>query len=46
VAEILAYRAHVDAAMSRLLEDGAFPAPVVELGCITNSSIRSSCSPT
>jgi ergothioneine biosynthesis protein EgtB len=32
VAEILAYRAHVDAAMSRLLEDGAFPAPVVELG--------------
>jgi len=32
VAEILDYRAHVDAAMSRLLDDGAFPAPVVELG--------------
>jgi len=32
VAEILDYRAHVDAAMSRLLNDGAFPAPVVELG--------------
>jgi len=32
VAEILDYRAHVDAAMSRLLDEGAFPAPVVELG--------------
>src|ERR1700720_3136888 len=30
VAEILDYRAHVDAAMFRLLEDGAFPSPVVE----------------
>ena len=32
VSEILAYRAHVDAAMERLLESGSFPAPVVELG--------------
>ena len=32
VAEILDYRAHVDAAMGRLLESGSFPEPVVELG--------------
>lgn len=32
VAEILDYRAHVDAAMGRLLESGSFPEPIVELG--------------
>jgi ergothioneine biosynthesis protein EgtB len=32
VAEILEYRAHVDAGMARLLGAGAFPDPVVELG--------------
>ena len=32
VAEILEYRAHVDAGMVRLLESAAFPAAVVELG--------------
>jgi ergothioneine biosynthesis protein EgtB len=32
VAEILEYRAHVDAAMGRLLESGSFPEPIVELG--------------
>jgi len=32
VAEILEYRAHVDAGMGRLLESGTFPAAVVELG--------------
>jgi len=32
VAEILEYRAHVDAAMARLLDSGAFPAAALELG--------------
>lgn len=32
VAEVLAYRAHVDAAMARLLAGADYPAPVVELG--------------
>jgi len=32
VAEILEYRAHVDAGMARLLDSGTFPASVVELG--------------
>ncbi len=32
VAEILEYRAHVDAGMARLLESGTFPAAVVDLG--------------
>jgi ergothioneine biosynthesis protein EgtB len=32
VAEILEYRAHVDAGMARLLESGSYPAAVVELG--------------
>jgi ergothioneine biosynthesis protein EgtB len=31
-AEIMEYRGHVDDAMTRLLESGAFPEPVVELG--------------
>jgi len=32
VAEVLEYRAHVDAGMARLLDSGAFPAAIVELG--------------
>jgi len=32
VAEIIEYRAHVDAGMARLLDSGTFPAAVVELG--------------
>jgi len=32
VAEILEYRAHVDAGMARLLDSGTFPEAVVELG--------------